>query len=67
MRVKVVLEASDEGGYTVFVPSLPGCISEGETIEESLSNIREAIELYLEPVEDDLIMEETALVQEIEL
>jgi predicted RNase H-like HicB family nuclease len=67
MRVKVVLEASDEGGYTVYVPSLPGCISEGETIEEALTNIQEAIELYLEPVEDDLVIEETALVQEIEL
>jgi predicted RNase H-like HicB family nuclease len=67
MRFKVVLEASDEGGYTVYVPSLPGCISEGETVEEALRNIREAIELYLEPVEDDLVMDETALVQEIEL
>jgi predicted RNase H-like HicB family nuclease len=67
MRFKVVLEASDEGGYTVYVPSLPGCISEGETVEEALRNIREAIELYLEPVEDDLVIDETALVQEIEL
>ncbi len=67
MRLKVVLEASDEGGYTVYVPSLPGCISEGETKEEALNNIREAIELYLEPVDDDLVLEETALVQEIEL
>ena len=54
MKVRVVLEPSDEGGFTVFVPSLPGCISEGETKDEALANIREAIELYLEPVEDDL-------------
>ncbi|MFQ3632427.1 type II toxin-antitoxin system HicB family antitoxin [Roseiflexus sp.] len=67
MRIKVVLETSDEGGYTVYVPSLPGCISEGETVEEALKNIREAIELYLEPVEDDLVIEEQMLVQEIEL
>lgn len=67
MRFKVVLEPSDEGGYTVYVPSLPGCISEGETVEEALKNIREAIQLYLEPVEDDLVTEESALVQEIEL
>lgn len=67
VRVKVVLEASDEGGYTVYVPSLPGCISEGETVEEALHNIQEAIVLYLEPVEDDLVIEETALVQEIEV
>ena len=51
MRVRVVLEPSDEGGSTVYVPSLPGCISEGETVDQALANIREAIELYLEPVE----------------
>ena len=53
MKLRVVLEPSDEGGYTVTVPALPGCISEGETKEEALRNIREAIQLYFEPVEDD--------------
>ena len=53
MRLRVILEPSDEGGYTVTVPALPGCISEGNTREEALRNIREAIELYLEPAEDD--------------
>ena len=67
MRFKVILEASDEGGYTAYVPSLPGCISEGETKEEALRNIHEAIELYLEPVEDDWILDENHLVQEIEV
>ena len=56
MRIKVLLEASDEGGYTVYVPALPGCISEGETVEDALTNIREAIELYFEPVEDDWVL-----------
>jgi len=54
MKLQVVLEPSEEGGFTASVPSLPGCISEGETREDALRNIREAIELYLEPVEDDL-------------
>jgi predicted RNase H-like HicB family nuclease len=67
MRFKVVLEVSDEGGYTAYVPSLPGCISEGNTKEEALKNIQEAIELYLEPVEDDWILDEKDLVQEIEV
>lgn len=53
MKLRVVLEPSEEGGYTVYVPSLPGCISEGDTKEQALNNIKEAIELYLEPVEDD--------------
>ena len=53
MRLKVILESSEEAGFTVYVPSLPGCISEGETVDEAMKNIREAIDLYLEPVEDD--------------
>ena len=53
MKLKVVLEPSDEGGYTALVPALPGCISEGDTKEDAVRNIREAIELYLEPIEDD--------------
>jgi predicted RNase H-like HicB family nuclease len=56
MRIKVVLEPSEDGGYTVIAPSLPGCISEGNTKEEALRNIREAIELYVEPIEDDEIL-----------
>ncbi len=55
MKIKVYLEPSEDGGYTVIVPSLPGCISEGETKEEAVRNIKEAIELYLEPVEDDIV------------
>jgi len=52
MKLQVVLEPSEQGGFTASVPSLPGCISEGETREDALCNIREAIELYLEPVDD---------------
>jgi len=55
MKLKIVLEPSEDGGYSVYVPSLPGCISEGDTREEALQNIREAIALYLEPTEDDQI------------
>ncbi len=49
MRLKVVMEECEEGGYTAYVPSLPGCISEGDDKESALKNIREAISLYLEP------------------
>jgi predicted RNase H-like HicB family nuclease len=44
----IVLEPQEEGGFTACVPSLPGCISEGNTEEEALRNIKEAIEIYLE-------------------
>lgn len=48
-RFKVLLEWNEQGGgYTVTVPALPGCLSEGDTVEEALGNIREAIEGYLE-------------------
>jgi predicted RNase H-like HicB family nuclease len=67
VKLQVVLEPSEEGGYTVYVPSLPGCVSEGDTEEEALVNIREAIELYLEPVDDDWIAKEGVLVQELVL
>jgi predicted RNase H-like HicB family nuclease len=65
MKIKVVLEPSEEGGFTVYVPSLPGCVSEGETEEEAISNIREAIELYMEPVDDDLALATGKDVREI--
>ncbi len=54
MKLTVILESSEEGGFTALVPALPGCISEGRTRDEALCNIREAIDLYLEPVEDDI-------------
>jgi predicted RNase H-like HicB family nuclease len=67
VKLQVVLEPSDEGGYTVYVPALPGCISEGDTLDEAMRNIREAIELYLEQVEDDFLADEHSLVRELAL
>ena len=65
MRLHVLLEPSEDGGYTVTVPSLPGCISEGDTREDALANIREAIQLYLEPVEDETVGRDSAELVEI--
>jgi predicted RNase H-like HicB family nuclease len=65
MKLKIVLEPSDEGGFTVYVPSLPGCISEGDTKEEAMANIKEAIELYLKTVEDDLTLSTAHEIMEI--
>lgn len=55
MEMTVVLEPQEEGGFTVYVPSLPGCISQGDTKREALRNIKEAIELYLEPDINELV------------
>jgi len=67
MKLMVQLESSEEGGYTATVPALPGCISEGDTREEALSNIREAISLYLESIEDDAVIPSTTEQIEIAL
>ncbi|HEX5758685.1 MAG TPA: type II toxin-antitoxin system HicB family antitoxin [Thermoanaerobaculia bacterium] len=65
MKLLVVLEPSGEGGFTAVVPALPGCISEGDTRDEALANIQEAVQLYFEPVEDDAAMAPDAEVVEI--
>ena len=55
MKLTIVLEPAEEGGFTAYVPSLPGCISEGDTKEDAIKNIREAVELYLEADTNELI------------
>ncbi|MBI2155115.1 MAG: type II toxin-antitoxin system HicB family antitoxin [Candidatus Rokubacteria bacterium] len=47
-RYRVILEPEPEGGYAVWVPALPGCVSQGDTRDEALGNIREAIQCYIE-------------------
>lgn len=50
MKIVVVLDGNEKEGYTVTCPALPGCISEGDTKEQALNNIKEAIKLYLRAV-----------------
>lgn len=53
LEYSVVIHEAEEGGYWVEVPALPGCYSQGETREETLENVREAIELFLEGLRED--------------
>ncbi len=53
MKFKIVLEKDVEGGFVATVPSLPGCVSQGETEEEALANIKEAISLHMESLAAD--------------
>lgn len=53
-----VFEPEEAGGYSVTIPALPGCVSEGETFEEALKNIKEAAELYLEDLKEGEIPRE---------
>jgi antitoxin HicB len=52
LTYKVLLKPEPEGGYTVNVPALPGCITYGETLEEAKVNAQEAIELYVESLKE---------------
>ena len=54
MNLKIVIEKGEDGYLVVSCPSLPGCISQGKTRKEAIANIREAIELYLEPDHKDV-------------
>ena len=68
-RFKVILEREPAGGFSVYVPSLPGCASQGETEQEALANIREAIEGYLLSLQDDglPIPPDRAILSEVEV
>jgi len=50
---QLILTHEPEGGFTVVVPTLPGCITYGETIDECIANVKEAIGLYIESLEAD--------------
>ena len=51
-QFETIFTPQEEGGFTVEVPDLPGCISEGDSLKEAESNIQEAVELYLEILEE---------------
>ena len=59
MTLKVLIHSAEEGGFWAEVPALPGCVSQGETVDELRSNIREAIEGWL-TAEDDAAKTQTA-------
>ena len=54
LEYNAIFTEEDEGGYSVYVPDLPGCLSQGDTFEEAKVNISEAIELYLEDADEEL-------------
>ena len=52
LSYRILLRKEPEGGYTVIVPSLPGCVTFGDTIEQAIEMAREAIELYVESLKE---------------
>ncbi len=67
MRLKVVIHPADEGGFWAEAPALPGCVSEGDTLDETLANIREAAEGWLEVAAERAQIDPFARVAEIDL
>lgn len=67
MKIKVVFHKEEEGGYWVEVPSLPGCLSQGDTKEEAETNIKDAIKLWFEVTEGEIEQQEDSEIVEIEI
>jgi predicted RNase H-like HicB family nuclease len=67
MKIKAIIHAAEEGGYWAEVPALPGCITEGETREQVISNLQDAIQGWLEVASECQSMDALTQVVEIAL
>ena len=67
MKLKVLIHPAEEGGFWAEVPALPGCVSEGDTRDETLANVREAAEGWLEVAASRAPIDPQAQVVEVEL
>lgn len=65
MKIKAIIHQAEEGGYWAEVPALPGCLTEGDTLEEVLANLEDAIEGWLEVANSSQSVESTDQVVEI--
>ena len=65
MKIKAIVHQAEEGGYWAEVPALPGCITEGDTLEELESNLKDAIEGWLEVANDNHAAEDDAQILEV--
>nr|MDZ8162966.1 type II toxin-antitoxin system HicB family antitoxin [Nostoc sp. CmiSLP01]MDZ8282507.1 type II toxin-antitoxin system HicB family antitoxin [Nostoc sp. ChiSLP01] len=65
MKIRAIIHLAEEGGYWAEVPALPGCVTEGETMEEVMANLKDAIEGWLEVANSRNAIESTDRVVEI--
>ena len=65
LKIKAIIDPAEEGGYWAEVPALPGCITEGDTIEEVINNLKDAIEGWLEVANENTTPDELSQVIEI--
>ncbi|MCR4316297.1 MAG: type II toxin-antitoxin system HicB family antitoxin [Planctomycetes bacterium] len=67
MKLKIVIHPAEEGGFWAEIPALPGCVSEGDTYDETLANIREAAEGWLDVAGEKAEISDDAQLAEIDL
>ena len=67
MKVRAIIHPAEEGGYWAEVPAFPGCASQGETLEETVANVREAIEGWLAVATEETLPSPTSQFVEIEV
>jgi predicted RNase H-like HicB family nuclease len=67
MQIKVAIHPAEEGGFWAEVPALPGCITEGDTMEEVLANLQDAIEGWLEVASNSYIPSPNSQIVEVTL
>jgi predicted RNase H-like HicB family nuclease len=65
MKIKAIIHPAEQGGYWAEVPALPGCITEGDTMEEVMANLKDAIEGWLDVANSRHVIESTDQVVEI--
>ena len=65
MKLKAIIHKAEEGGFWAEVPSLPGCSTQGETLEELTENLRDAITLWLDVGEDEIESQSTDQILEL--
>jgi predicted RNase H-like HicB family nuclease len=65
MKIKAIIHPAEEGGYWAEVPALPGCITEGDSMEEVMANLKDAIEGWLDVANSRDAIESTDQVVEI--
>ena len=65
MKLKIIIHSAEEGGYWAEVPSLPGCATQGDTIEELIKNVYEAVAGYLEAREKHIKLGKNSKILEL--
>lgn len=67
MKLKAIIREAEEGGFWAEVPSLPGCVTQADSLEELKVNLQEAVTLWLEAGEEEIVLEPQTQIMEVAL